>query len=83
MVACSLPDIKGRPWTPSNTTVGQRNPHAPLSSSGYTLRSIGQGLAASKLDSGANRFPLATFGGTARRAAEVDPMVATLPVETR
>ena len=27
MVACSLPDIKGRPWTPSNTTVGHRCSH--------------------------------------------------------
>ena len=27
MLACSLPDIKGRPWTPSNTTVGHRCSH--------------------------------------------------------
>lgn len=35
-----------------------------------------QSCGQSKRDSGADSFPLATSGATARRAVEVDPMAA-------
>jgi hypothetical protein len=78
VVACSLPDIQGPPWTPSNTAVGQRHPHVLCHQAARLCPRLVTALLPEReqADNGADRFALATPGATPHRAVEADPLVA-------